>query len=187
MLEYHGISMCVPRIPGMPWFFTWRHWMTGLIFDRSNPNLQKIWKGSCYLMFHLSLCHDAIQVNYMKSPYKFKSPTVSEVYVRHLQNPCAPHRFPRISRVEANINRPGNFNRRHDHGTGTASFLASGLESWSCGILEVEVNDDLTIFDLFCFACHMKNVIYFDIRLYTVYISIYMYIHTSIYIYKIIT
>lgn len=99
------------------------------------------------LMFHLSLCHDAIQVNYMKKPYKFKSPTVSEVYATHLQNPCAPHRFARISRVEANINRPGNFNRRHDHGTGTASFLASGLESWSCGILEVEVIDDLTIFE----------------------------------------
>ena len=75
------------------------------------------------------------------------------------QNSCSPHVFLCFSRAKANINRPGNFNRRHDHGTGTASFLASGLQSRSCRILEVELNDDLTIFDMFCFGCRMKNVI----------------------------
>ena len=88
-------------------------------------------------------------VNYMTLPTKLKSPTVSEVYAAHLQTKLMfPTRLPRISPAEANINRPGNFNRRHDHGTGTASFLASGLQSRSCRILEVEVNDDLTIFDM---------------------------------------
>eukprot|EP00435_Cladocopium_sp_Y103_P049320 s54_g14.t2 len=32
----------------------------------------------------------------------------------------------------ANINRPGNFNRRHDHGTATASLLASGVFYCQC-------------------------------------------------------
>ena len=138
--------MCVPRIPAMPWFFTWRHWMTGLIFDKLNPNLQK----AHVPFFAMPWCHPAesheitLQIQITD---RFRG------LCNALTEPMfpTPTPFPRISRVEANINRPGNFNRRHDHGTGTASFLASGLESWSCGILEVEVNDD----HLTCFASHV--------------------------------
>ncbi|CAJ1429315.1 unnamed protein product [Effrenium voratum] len=47
-----------------------------------------------------------------------------------LEPGCSVHAVP--DQLWANINRPGNFNKRHDHGSATASLVASGVFYCAC-------------------------------------------------------